>query len=443
MTAGPQPAYRVAWSTPRPLGGPRDSYGLSSPVIEGDLAIAAGPEEVVAVDVSTGEIAWTVLRILGPSVPPAVGQAGRDRLVVFTEGWGAGPPDQSPSATPSVTSPSPSASPLPGATTAVTSRMVAVSLRTQEPVWSVDLPDVSRTGVSLDGTTAYVGTNDGAVTAVDLKTGDVRWTGQAGGFLETPLAVGDGLVLASVRGSSTSAMKLVALRVEDGSVAWTFAPATASAVGGAPAIGDGTVYIALADSTVRAVALDTGAERWSARLNSFVIGASPVLVDGGVIVADSRGQVYRLDAATGARVWDFALNVAVYRTAPVAIGDVLVLATTDGELTAFDLATGDLVWRSQVADAPVRGLAVGADTLVAVRAGTGAGLLGLTNDPAGALTRVQSPTILKPALLFGGWALAAVPLVLALLLLGRSLWVRLGVPELSSGQDDLPEEVDA
>ena len=444
VPAGPQPAYRVAWTAPRSLGGPRDAYGLSSPVIIGELAIAVGPEEVVAVDVATGEVAWTVRRALGPSVPPAVGPSGGDELVVYTEGWGSGPPDQSPSATPSGTSSSPSVSPSPspGAEAAATSRLVAVSLQTQERAWRVDLPDVSRTGVSLDATTAYVGTNDGAVTAVDLATGDVRWTGQAGGYLESPLAVGDGLVLASVRGTSSSAMKLVALRVEDGSQAWTYAPATASVVGGAPTIFEGTAYVALADSTVRAVALDSGVQRWLARLNSYVIGASPVVVDGGVIVADNRGQVYRLDAATGARVWDFALNVTVLRTAPVAIGEVLALATTDGELTVFDLATGDLVWRSQVADAPVRGLAVGADTLVAVRAGTGAGLFGLTNDPAGALVRVQSPTILEPVVLFGGWALAAVPLVLGLFLLGRNMWARLGVPQFSTGEDDLAGEDD-
>ena len=173
-TLAPPPPYRTAWSLPVAPGGPDRAFGLSAPVFDGSSVIAVGPVAVIAVDAATGHQLWAVDRELGPSVPAAVDE--EDRLLLFTEGWGpAGPPrpaglsatasansTASPSAPPS---PSPGAPPSPspsdGAGFTGPSRLVAVSLDgDHERVWSIDLPQVSRSGVTLDGTTAYVGTND-------------------------------------------------------------------------------------------------------------------------------------------------------------------------------------------------------------------------------------------------------------------------------------------
>ncbi|MGH2540973.1 MAG: hypothetical protein ACRDGK_10655, partial [Actinomycetota bacterium] len=89
---GPEPAYRQAWETAVAPEGPGERFGLSAPVITGDLAIAVGPEHVIAVDVETGERSFTVDRDLGPSVPGAVASVGGSDAFVYTQGWGDGPP---------------------------------------------------------------------------------------------------------------------------------------------------------------------------------------------------------------------------------------------------------------------------------------------------------------------------------------------------------------
>jgi hypothetical protein len=150
-TDGPDPGYRRAWSTPIDPGGPGDRFGLSAPVIAGDVAVAVGPDAVIGVDLGSGEQTFAVDRAVGPSVPAGVAPLGDSTAVVYTEGWGEGPPP----APGSEVSPTASASP---ATTAdgagdelVESHLAAFDLGSQERLWPpVPLGGVSRTGVTVD-----------------------------------------------------------------------------------------------------------------------------------------------------------------------------------------------------------------------------------------------------------------------------------------------------
>jgi hypothetical protein len=155
-----------------------------------------------------------------------------------------------------------------------------------------------------------------------------------------------------------------------------------------------------------------------------------------VVDAYGRGQVYLLDAATGERRWDHALNVPVLRTSPVVSGDVALVGTRDGDLVAFALDTGNMVWRGRMADGPIRGLAVSGQTLIAARAGVTVGLIAMEHDPAAELVDIASPTLLDAPRMLGYWALAAVPLSAALLLLGRALWARMGLPDFPEDEEE-------
>jgi outer membrane protein assembly factor BamB len=360
VALGPAAPYRNIWTASQPTGGPRGAYGLSPPILADGLAIAVGPDYVVAVDASSGARAWRIDRSLGPSVVPAFAPVkGRD-LLLFTEGWGTGPPDASATASPSATATTPSVvstatpsvatpslatpagsrasgqrspsagavtptaspSPFPAPPGAVESHLVAVDVSDQQRMWSLALPDVSRTGVTVDGTTAFVGTIDGTVTAVDVASGNVRWaTATGAAFLDQPIAAGDDFALVSAQGDRNVRASVVGLRESDGSEAWRYQPATTATVVGPASLGSGVGFVSLTDATIRSFDLSTGAERWSSRLNSIVfLGGPPVVVANGLVVSDAAGQLYRLDATTGERVWDFALNEPVLRTAPIALG---------------------------------------------------------------------------------------------------------------------------
>ncbi len=444
---GPAPGYRTVWAAAQETGGPRSAYGLSAPVAGEGTVVATGPTSVVGLDAVSGDLTWTVDRALGPSTAPALVEGPDGSLVVFTEGWGDGPPDvsETPSVTASVSPDAGSDEEDDGSDEGTTPRLVAAPVGGGAPVWAVELPDVSRTGVTIAGTAAIVGSIDGTVTAVEIGSGTVTWTVELGGYLEGAIGASDDLVLVPVRGDEDTTAALVALSRSDGGEAWRYEPQTGSLSVGPPAIGDENAFVTLPDGTVRAVSLGDGAERWRATLNAYVNpfapASPPVLTDDAVLVVDVRGQLYRLDPETGARTWDHAYNHPVLRSTPVVIGDRVVLATTDARVAAFDLATGELVWEGD-ADAPggeasssaLRSMAVAGDTLVIVRGGVDAGLVGLSNDPDQPLIRQVSPTVLDLPALFLAW-LAAFAFAALVFAGGRLLWSRLGPAEIPVGDD--------
>jgi outer membrane protein assembly factor BamB len=441
--SGPTPGYRVAWEMLQEPGGPRAMYGLSAPVVVEDHVVAVGPTQVVAVDPSTGDESWTVERVLGPSAAAAGAVGAEGSLVLYTEGWGDGPPDEDDSSPTAAVSPSPA--PTDDDVEVPAARLVGVDAVDGSSVWTVDLPAVSRTGVTVLGDLAVVGSIDGSVTAVEVASGRVAWTTSVGGFLESAIAAADDLVLAAVRGSDDSPTAIVALAAADGEQAWRYEPQTASFGIGPASIGDGAAYVGLPDGTVRSVALADGTERWStilnAYLNPFAPASPPVIAGEAVIVADVRGQVYRLDAITGERVWDHAYNRPVLRSAPIVVGEHVLVATADGWFAGFDVATGELVWEREVSPSgagPLRSLAVTGDTVVAGRGGSKAGLVGLQHDPTVALVRTPSPTTFDPRALLLWWAVSLVAAA-ALFASGRWLWVRLGPPEIPT-EDDVQED---
>ena len=431
-TAAPAAPYRAAWQAKTGVGDSTHVAGLPAPVIEGDDAIVVGRQDVTAIDITSGATAWTVARELGPSAPAAVAPGSRvGGLILYPEGGG----DESSSATASA-SPAAAASASPTASTACRTttpaspgepRLVAIDADTRKVAWRVPLPGVSRTGAVVDGAIAAVGTDGGSVVAVDPSTGTVLWTKDVGDCIDVPLAAANGTLFVAVRSIQRQAPQIVALRETDGSTVWSqpYIPRTSGSAAGAPSVADGTVYVALSDATVRAVDASTGGERWAARLNAFVGGAPPVIVGDAVVVADTRGQVYRLDAATGARVWDFALNTPVIGAAAVAAGTVMV-PTSAGDVVAFDLGSGREVGRVGLGEGAGLAMGLSSQTIVLSRTGPAAGLVGLIHDPDGSLTAIESPTVLKPPLLLGAWALAAIPIAALLLLAGRALQARLG-----------------
>jgi outer membrane protein assembly factor BamB len=434
VTSGPEPPFREAWRAEQPVSGPGHQYGLSAPIVVGDVVVAVGPRAVVGVSGQDGSLVWSVDRRFGPSVAPAAALADGRTVILYTEGFGTGPPEASPT-------PSPSPTPASGSDEAPPSFLVAIDAETQEPSWDAPLrlESVSRTGVTIDGDTAFVADRLGTVYAVDVATGELRWSEDAGGPVTAPLSAADGTVVATVQGDRTTRARLAAFDAATGDLDWRQEVSGAAVYGSAVSIDGGAIFAGFSDQTVRSFDLGDGGERWATRVNGLAFVGIPVVSDGALLVVDAAGQVYRLDPGTGERVWDFALNELVVRSSAIAIGDHVLVATVNGDLAAIRADDGRLVWRRGEPGAVLRNLTPAGDRVVGVTGGPRAGLIAFANDPDGRLVSIVSPTEPDPASLVVNYLVAAVPLALLLILGGRWLLGRMGPAFLEDdGTEPLP-----
>jgi eukaryotic-like serine/threonine-protein kinase len=439
---GPQPPFRVRWTLPAPAG-----VSLSAAVVEGAVAITVGEEAAYGVDVATGEVSWQVPRAGGPLSVPAVGTdaAGR-RVLVYVEGpavaiSGTVSPSvtASPSATPSGATASPSASPSPAADQEDVSSVVAVRLRDREELWRTSLEDVSRSGVTIEGNTVYVGDQGGTVYALSLDDGSITWTEQVGGRADTPIAVADGNAYVVGRDADTPRVVLAVFDAATGERAWSpLSLQVSSTAGSAPTAGGGSLFLGSADRRVRALDASNGDEQWNGLVLSVFSPATALAYDGeSVYAADVAGGLYRLEAGDGARLWSFHVNEAVLRSAPVVSGSYALLGLGNGGMVAVDVESGHLVWRSPVTPGLIGTFALAGDAVIAVKGGRDAGLIAFEHDPDGILLDEPSPTQFEAGTSLSRWAIAGVLVFGIALALGLLASRRFGrSPETAPEEED-------
>ena len=138
---------------------------------------------------------------------------------------------------------------------------------------------------------------------------------------------------------------LVAIRLRDGSVAWTVERPTALP----PAAGGGTVVVA-EGTTLVALGADSGEPLWSVDLGA-ALSTAPLRGAGWLIAALEGGAIVALDGADGRELWRRALGGPV-NTPPAFGGRRLFVPIADGRLAALDLPTGELLWEQPLTGSP-------------------------------------------------------------------------------------------
>ncbi len=451
LANGPQPPYRLRWRLPAPAGD-----ALSGAVVTGDLAVSVGEEAVYGIDIASGVVAWQVPRSGGPISVPAIGKGRGGRILLYLEGpspsGAATSPTPSPSATPSAATSTASTggSPASGGETSDVSTLVAVALGDRSERWRTPLGAISRSGVTIDGATAFVGDQDGTVYATSLDDGTVTWSGTVDGRVDTPLAVSQGLVFAVARNLDTPQIAIATFDAATGERAWpAVAVQASSTAGSSPSAGGGSVYVGSADRRIRALDAADGAERWGTlALSVFSPATSLALAEGSVFAADIGGGLYRLDTTDGQRRWSYQFNEVVFRSSPVVSGSTVLLGLGDGRLVAVDASSGHLVWESAPSPGLVGTIALSPDAVIAVKGGRDAGLIAFEHDPGGTPIDIPSPTELDAGTTLSRYTLAAAIVFVAALVPG--LWAKrrfgpIGPGPADSGEDrsdDLEDEED-
>jgi outer membrane protein assembly factor BamB len=289
---------------------------------------------------------------------------------------------------------------------------------------------VISTPAVIDGT-AYFGSDDHYVYAVNLADGRQRWKFKTGSRVTSSPAVYRGYVyFTSFDGNS------YAVDANSGELRWKFAsegerrfvgrhlhgsdPAGESMADpfdfylSSPAIDSNTVYIGSGDGDVYALDAASGALRWKFRTGD-VVHASPAIANGLVYVGSWDSNFYAIDAKNGRERWRFktgedheiANQVGIQSSAIIADG-LVYFGCRDSNLYALDAATGAKKWAYSNKGSWVISTPIALD-----------GTLYFATSDSGLLNAVDAKTgTLKYSLSFHHWPMFSSPAIA-----GRNLYI--------------------
>src|SRR5450432_3700663 len=220
---------------------------------------------------------------------------------------------------------------------------------------------------AMDATTAYVGSTDGNLYAVDLASGTQKWKFATEARITSSPAVAQGVVYFSSYDG-----KFYAVDCSTGKLKWKFQTAgehrfTAKHIHGSlpeaelmpdpfdfylssPTLTGAAVYFGSGDGNVYSLDTASGKVNWKFQTDD-VVHASPAVSDGVIFVGSWDSYFYALDAATGKLNWRFKTGddpgthnqVGIQSSAAVADG-IVYFGCRDSNFYALDAATGEKKW---------------------------------------------------------------------------------------------------
>jgi outer membrane protein assembly factor BamB len=258
-------------------------------------------------------------------------------------------------------------------------RVTALSPRTGGRLWQADLGAPIRATPTLRGRRLYVA-SDAALVALDARTGREVWRAPFGAersprleihqegskwdHYSSSAAVDDRLAVVGSRDGCVHAVD-----VRTGAARWR--SCTEDLVTATPVLTRDAVYYAGYDGRAYAVARADGQELWRYETGQ-AIPRDVVLAGENVVVGSRTYDLFALNARTGARAWQRHVWYSWIDSPPVLADGRLYVGTSDAvHVFAFDAATGARVWASPVPGWTWGGVAVGADTVYAPITGGG------------------------------------------------------------------------
>lgn len=256
-----QPRFlAVNASTGKPVWNVTREAGFGSPVTDGERVFVGAGGELIALDARDGSQRWSRSVDLA-NVAPAVA----DGSLVTVESVAA--------------------------ETAVTARSVETGTRE----WTRSLGGEPRTAPAIANGTVYVGLN-ATLYALDAAKGATEWTFEAEAPLSSSPSLARGTVVVG------AGWNVYGLDAASGQEIWSHE------VSGYPAdavpIHDGAAYVATNWGWVSGFEVASGDLVMNGSAEEAVL-AAPAVVDGTVYLADRSGPVIALDAGSGAEHWSF------------------------------------------------------------------------------------------------------------------------------------------
>lgn len=222
--------------------------------------------------------------------------------------------------------------------------------------WSTDLTppnerpgDATGGGLAYAGGTLYVSSGFGVVTALDARSGAVRWRQKLDATGSGTPTVRDGIVYL-VAGDDTG----WAIDADDGRIVWQLsaAPSITNVLGApAPALGGDLAVFGFGSGDVVAAFRQGGTRRWTASVAGQRLGravsrisdvtGSPVISGDTVYAGNHSGRLAAFDTNAGEQLW-MARQGALGPVWPA--GDSIFAVTDLNQLARFDARDGSVIW---------------------------------------------------------------------------------------------------
>ncbi|WP_406291574.1 PQQ-binding-like beta-propeller repeat protein [Embleya sp. NBC_00896] len=184
------------------------------------------------------------------------------------------------------------------------------------------------------GRRLFASTMTGLVVAVNVRSGQTKWTHDArpasqAAFLTEPALADDMLCVAGTDG------RLIALDPATGVRRWV--TSGLGPIRSRPVLAGTRAYVGSAGNALHAVDTATGRSVWRFATGG-PIPTSPAVAAGVVYACGQDGTVYAVDAADGTERWRCRPGGVPY--GPVVAGEVVYVCSTDRHLYAIDAGTG-------------------------------------------------------------------------------------------------------
>jgi outer membrane protein assembly factor BamB len=211
--------------------------------------------------------------------------------------------------------------------------LYALDAETGELVWSKEgFGQLESTGAAAGDVIITAGYNQ-QVKALNRMTGDEHWSYMTEyGVQAAPLIVRDRVYIATDH-------RVYVLDLKSGQLIWKVSTGTEGAYMGAPAYEDGVIYTT-GGKLLLALDAETGNELWRNEKDEMFLGLS--VANGLIYVGNWDRKLYAFDQLTGEEKWSFT-GGGLFWSAPAATDDA-VYAGSDQTVNALDPQSGELLW---------------------------------------------------------------------------------------------------
>ncbi|MCK5373894.1 MAG: PQQ-binding-like beta-propeller repeat protein [Alphaproteobacteria bacterium] len=240
-------------------------------------------------------------------------------------------------------------------------KLSAFNAQTGEKLWSQDVgskeekEDVIAGGVAYAHSTLFVTNGYGEALALSPKDGSILWHKT----LPAPSRAAPS-ILSGRLFISTIDSRLIALNAINGTSLWEYSGVgeTAGLLGAAsPAVNQNTVIAVFSSGEITALRVENGSVAWSDNLsNVHTLGggleslsditAMPIIDQGKIIAMSYNNKLAAIDERTGTRVWQ--REIGGTRT-PWIVGNMLYVISSENQLISINVLDGSIFWITELA----------------------------------------------------------------------------------------------